>query len=99
MKIKNIFFTLALIALSACTTAPQVYVESTRLPPPVTADGIVTCVNQQDEALDFKYHPNDVARWYSEDFDVYVYLIDTADGGQIALNSLELENYACSKPL
>ena len=99
MKFKTFVFTLALIILTGCTATQTVYVPpGVREAPPVTAEGVVTCVNHQDEALDFSYHPDNASVWHSNHYDVHVYLIDTTSGDQIAINSLELENYECSKP-
>ncbi len=89
--------TLALMGLVACTSVPKIDLTD-RVPPETTTDGVVTCVNHQDKKLDFSYRPSKTPQWYSDQYNVYVYLIDTLEGDQIAINSLELENYTCSEP-
>ena len=59
--------------------------------------GSITCKNKQDAKLDFTYLPENALAWHSVDYNMDIYLIDTIDSGQIAVNSLELENYTCSK--
>ena len=56
---------------------------------------VITCVNHQDSKLNFSYKPENSQQWKSVEYNVNVYLIDTVDGKQIAINSLELENYTC----
>lgn len=56
----------------------------------------IICKNKQDSTLDFTYLPQNATQWHSIDYNVNVYLINTIDGKQIAINSLELENYNCS---
>lgn len=58
--------------------------------------GSITCKNKQDHKLDFTYMPENALAWHSVDYNMPVYLIDTIDSGQIAVNSLELENYTCT---
>ncbi len=81
-----------LLILAACTTKPIVP-QPKEYPP-----GIISCVHKHDHKLDFQYDPKNAAQWYNEQYRVSIYLIDLEDGGQIAINSLELENYNCTTP-
>lgn len=83
---KNKLLTLGLIAFGivGCTTIPTL------------TDGSIQCINNQTKSLDFSYHPKNAQQWHYVDNDVMIYFIDTVDGKQIVLNSLELENYKCS---
>lgn len=83
-------FPIALVALLAACSAP--------VKPELPSDAI-TCHNKQDSSLDFTYQPKNVTQWHSLDYEVDIYLIDTVDGQQIAINSLELENYTCERIL
>lgn len=85
----NKMLTLTLVALLAACSAPV-----KQLPPDA-----ITCHNKQDSRLDFTYQPQNATQWHSEDYNVDIYLIDTVDGKQIAINSLELENYTCERIL
>lgn len=83
------FLTLALTVLLAACSVP-----TKQLPPDA-----ITCHNKQDKSLDFTYQPQNAQQWHSADYKVDIYLIDTVDGKQVAINSLELENYTCERIL
>ncbi len=85
---KLLAFTL-LALLTACSNPVK---------PELPADAI-TCHNKQDKRLDFTYQPKNATQWHSDDYKVDIYLIDTVNGKQIAINSLELENYTCKRIL
>lgn len=84
----NKLLSIALVALLAACSVPT----KPQLPPDA-----ITCHNKQDSRLDFTYLPQNAKQWHSLDYNVNVYLIDTVGGQQIAINSLELENYNCTK--
>lgn len=84
----NKLFSIVLVALLAACSPPV----KPQLPP-----NAITCHSKQDKSLDFTYLPENATVWHSEDYKVDIYLIDTVDGKQVALNSLELENYTCER--
>ncbi len=88
MSINKAIIALALgFAIAACGPVKPTQTVDGRQP--------ITCVNHQDKKLNFSYYPEKAQQWHSVDYDVNVYLIDTIDGKQIAINSLELQNYTC----
>jgi hypothetical protein len=84
----NKLLSIAFVALLAACSVP---VKDT-IPPDA-----IYCRSKQDSSLDFIYEPKNATQWHSEEYKVDIYLIDTVDGKQIALNSLELENYICDR--
>lgn len=90
MKIKT---TLALLALGLSLSACNLPVKPVK--PAEQPTTVVSCVNKHESSLNFSYEPSKAVKWHSLAYDVDIYLITTTDDKQLALNSLELENYNC----
>ena len=89
MKLKyNIVLSGLVLLLAACS--PPKAEQPPKFPP------TIVCIHKYDSQLDFEYDPKKATQWHSSNYNVNVYLIDTIDGKQIAINSLELENYTCN---
>ena len=65
--------------------------------PPDTVTPII-CVSKLERKLNFTYHPENAVQYRSSSYNVNIYVIETVDGQKIVVNSLELQNFTCSRP-
>lgn len=85
----NNLLSIAFVALLAACSIP---VKDT-----ISSPDAIYCRSKQDSSMDFIYEPKNTTQWHSEEYKIDIYLINTVNGKQIALNSLELENYICDR--
>lgn len=64
---------------------------------PVTlpSDGVITCVHKTDSRENFAYEESKSKMFTSHKYNVDVFVIETVDGRELLVNSLEFENFEC----